>query len=186
LESKPLDEEWWWWWCSGATAQTGPWPPLRVSWQFVVVRCGVISSTIDLFETPWCSHQRYLVVITRDSRGEARKHGWEMDYMKNDRRKYETSYNWRIYQQAINPNHAQFMMMTRMNLSAVVEKYWSSLLGYVGRLWEWSIFRSLDTDILFRQDKIRYLNKFSLVLTTPLFRDFYTRWRYLKNINSDC
>jgi hypothetical protein len=35
----------------------------------------VCISTIDLFYTPGFSHQSHLVVITRDSRGEAGKHG---------------------------------------------------------------------------------------------------------------
>jgi hypothetical protein len=38
----------------------------------------VISSTIDLFYTPWFSHQRHLVATTTDSSGETGEHGWEM------------------------------------------------------------------------------------------------------------
>jgi hypothetical protein len=37
---------------SGATAQTGPWPPFTGFMIVFIVRCGVISSTIDQFQTP--------------------------------------------------------------------------------------------------------------------------------------
>jgi hypothetical protein len=43
----------------------------------VIVRCGLSAPRSTWFYTPWFSHQRQLVVTTRDSSGEAGKHGWE-------------------------------------------------------------------------------------------------------------
>jgi hypothetical protein len=42
-----------------------------------IVRCGLSAPRSTWFYT-WFSHQRHLVVITRDSSAEAGKHGWEM------------------------------------------------------------------------------------------------------------
>jgi hypothetical protein len=44
----------------------------------VIVRCGLSAPRSTWFYTPWFSHQRHPVVTTRDSSGEAGKHGWEM------------------------------------------------------------------------------------------------------------
>jgi hypothetical protein len=43
----------------------------------VIVWCGLSAPRSTWFYTPWFSHQRHLVVTTRDSSGEAGKHGWE-------------------------------------------------------------------------------------------------------------
>jgi hypothetical protein len=49
---------------SGATAQTGPWPPFTGFMMVCIIRCGVISSTIDLYtliqpsETSSSNYQR--------------------------------------------------------------------------------------------------------------------------------
>jgi hypothetical protein len=43
----------------------------------VIVRCGLAAPRSTWFYIPWFSHQRHPVVTTRDSSGEAGKHGWE-------------------------------------------------------------------------------------------------------------
>jgi hypothetical protein len=58
---------------SGATAQTGPWPPFT---GFMIVYSTIWGYQLhDRLVLLLFSHQRHLVVTTRDSRGEAGKHG---------------------------------------------------------------------------------------------------------------
>jgi hypothetical protein len=52
--------------------------PSLTGFMIVIVRCGLSAPRSTWFYTPWFSHQRHLVVTTRDSIGEAGKHGWEM------------------------------------------------------------------------------------------------------------
>jgi hypothetical protein len=60
---------------SGATAQTGPWPPFT---GFMIVFYSTMWDYLlryrPVLDTLRFSHQRHLVVTTRDSRSEAGKH----------------------------------------------------------------------------------------------------------------